>query len=53
MMLGNVADRVAQWRDCGVRYVVLANMGMLQRSLRKGLKSTVPLLQTVRRLKKL
>ena len=48
-----IADRVAEWRDCGLRYVVMANMGMLQRSLGKGVKSTVPLLQAVRRLKKL
>ncbi|GAY14583.1 phthiodiolone/phenolphthiodiolone dimycocerosates ketoreductase [Mycobacterium sp. shizuoka-1] len=49
----DIVDRVAQWRDCGVRYVVLANMGMLQRNLGKGLMTALPLLQAVRRLKKL
>src|SRR5207245_2366394 len=31
-----VLERAAQWRDCGVRYMVLANAGPLQRRLRKG-----------------
>lgn len=48
-----IVDRAAQWRDAGVRYIVIANIGMLQRSLGKGVKSTVPLFQALRRLKKL
>ena len=48
-----IVDRAAQWRDCGVQYIVLANVGPLQRSLRKGMASMVPLMQVVRRLKKL
>jgi len=48
-----IVDRAAQWRDAGVEYAVLANLGPLQRSLRKGLTSMLPLMQVVRRLKKL
>ncbi|KAA0110671.1 LLM class flavin-dependent oxidoreductase [Mycolicibacterium sp. P1-5] len=48
-----IVERAAQWRDCGVEYAVLANMGPLQRSLRKGVASMLPLMQAVRRLKKL
>ena len=50
---GEIADRVAEWRDCGVRYLVLANIGVMQRHLRSGLASTVAFAQAVRRLKKL
>jgi len=48
-----IVDRMAEWRDHGLRYAVLANVGMLQRSLRKGLATAVPLTQAVRRLRKL
>jgi phthiodiolone/phenolphthiodiolone dimycocerosates ketoreductase len=48
-----IADRAAHWRDCGVEYVVLANLGPLQRSLRKGMASMLPFVQAVRRLRKL
>ena len=48
-----VIDQVAQWRDCGVRYIVLANFGPFQRSLRAGLAATIPFYQIVRGLKKL
>ena len=34
-----VIEQAAQWRDCGVRYMVLANASFMQRSLRKGLTS--------------
>ena len=30
-----VIERAAEWRDCGVRYLVLANMGAMQRNLRR------------------
>jgi phthiodiolone/phenolphthiodiolone dimycocerosates ketoreductase len=50
---GEIADRVAEWRDHGVRYLVLANIGMMQRHLRKGLASQVAFSQAVSRLKKL
>src|SRR6201996_1059991 len=48
-----VIDRAAEWRDCGVRYLVTLNVSMLQRSLRKALASAMPFNTIVRRLKKL
>ena len=36
-----VIDQAAEWRDCGVRYLVLTNLSFLQRSLRKGLASAL------------
>jgi phthiodiolone/phenolphthiodiolone dimycocerosates ketoreductase len=48
-----VLERAAQWRDCGVRYMVLTNGGPLQRSLRKGLLSVQPFSKIIRGLKKL
>lgn len=48
-----VIEQVVQWRDCGVRYIVLANMSFMQRSLRKGLMSVMPFNKIVRALKKL
>jgi len=48
-----VIEQAAQWRDCGVRHVVLVNAGPLQRSLRKGLASVQPLNKIIRGLKRL
>ncbi len=48
-----VLEQAAQWRDCGVRYMVLTNGGPLQRSLRKGLLSMQPFNKIIRGLKKL
>jgi phthiodiolone/phenolphthiodiolone dimycocerosates ketoreductase len=48
-----VIEQAAQWRDCGVRYMVLINAGPLQRSLRKGLMSLPAFSKIVRGLKKL
>lgn len=48
-----VIEQVAQWRDCGVRYMVLSNLSMLQRSLRKGLASARSFGQIVQGVKKL
>jgi phthiodiolone/phenolphthiodiolone dimycocerosates ketoreductase len=48
-----VLERAAQWRDCGVRYMVLTNAGPLQRSLRKGLLSMQPFSKIIRGLKQL
>jgi phthiodiolone/phenolphthiodiolone dimycocerosates ketoreductase len=48
-----VLEQAAQWRDCGVRYMVLTNGGPLQRSLRKGLLSVQPFSKIIRGLKKL
>jgi phthiodiolone/phenolphthiodiolone dimycocerosates ketoreductase len=48
-----VIEQAAQWRESGVRYMVLANVSILQRSLRKGLMSVQPFNKIVRGLKKL
>jgi phthiodiolone/phenolphthiodiolone dimycocerosates ketoreductase len=48
-----VIEQVAQWRDCGVRNLVVDNLSFLQRSLRRGLASVVPFNKIVRGLKKL
>ena len=48
-----VIEQAAQWRDCGVRYMVIANVSVMQRSLRKGLTSVMPFNKIVRGLKKL
>jgi len=48
-----VIEQAAQWRDCGVRYMVLINAGPLQRSLRKGLASIQPFNKIIRGLKRL
>ncbi|MGD9621770.1 MAG: LLM class flavin-dependent oxidoreductase [Mycolicibacterium sp.] len=47
-----VLQQAAQWRDSGVRYLVLANISPFQRSLRKGLASMLPLTDILRGLKK-
>jgi phthiodiolone/phenolphthiodiolone dimycocerosates ketoreductase len=49
----DVIDQVAQWRDQGVRYIVVENISTLQPSLRKGLAASIPLASILRRLKKL
>jgi phthiodiolone/phenolphthiodiolone dimycocerosates ketoreductase len=48
-----VIDRAAEWRDCGVRYIVLANLSIMQRSLRAGLAGNNSFSTIVRGLKKL
>jgi phthiodiolone/phenolphthiodiolone dimycocerosates ketoreductase len=48
-----VIEQAAQWRDCGVRHLVLVNAGPLQRSLRKGLASIQPFNKIIRGLKRL
>ncbi|WP_071286216.1 LLM class flavin-dependent oxidoreductase [Mycolicibacterium llatzerense] len=48
-----VIEQAAQWRDCGVRYLVVAHVSFMQRSLRKGLISIQPYNQIIRGLKKL
>jgi len=48
-----VIEQAAQWRDCGVRYMVLINGGPLQRSLRKGLASLRPFNKIIRGIKRL
>jgi phthiodiolone/phenolphthiodiolone dimycocerosates ketoreductase len=48
-----VIDQAAEWRDCGVRYMVLINLSFFQRSLRKALAAVMPFNKIVRGLKKL
>lgn len=48
-----VVDQVADWRDHGVRYVVVSNLSVLQPSLRKAFFATLPFIQIICRLKKL
>lgn len=48
-----VIDQVAKWRDCGVRYIVLANFSPMQRSVRAGLAAAVPLYKIIQGIKKL
>ena len=50
---GDVIDQAAQWRDHGVRYIVIANLSTVQPSLRKGMTATIPLTKILRGLKKL
>jgi phthiodiolone/phenolphthiodiolone dimycocerosates ketoreductase len=48
-----VIEQAAQWRDGGVRYLVIINASVMQRSLRKALASVMPFNKIVRGLKKL
>jgi phthiodiolone/phenolphthiodiolone dimycocerosates ketoreductase len=48
-----VIDQAAEWRDSGVRYVVLALLNTMQPSLRKGLAAYAPFFKIVRALRKL
>jgi phthiodiolone/phenolphthiodiolone dimycocerosates ketoreductase len=47
-----VLEQAANWRDGGVRYIVVINQGMVQRTLRKGLASAVPFTKVIGGLKK-
>jgi len=48
-----VIEQAAQWRDNGVRYLVLNNVSVMQRSLRKVFASIMPFNSVVRGIKKL
>jgi phthiodiolone/phenolphthiodiolone dimycocerosates ketoreductase len=48
-----VIDQAAQWRDAGVRYLVVSNVSILQPTLRKALASFAPFFTILRRLKTL
>ena len=50
---GEVLERAAEWRDCGVRYLVVINGGFMQRSLRNAIAGLAPFAKVVRGLKKL
>ena len=48
-----VIDQMADFRDHGVRYLVVGNAGAIQPSLRKSATATVPYIKVVRALRKL
>jgi phthiodiolone/phenolphthiodiolone dimycocerosates ketoreductase len=48
-----VIEKVAEWRDQGLRYIVVANASGSQRSLRKGVASSLPFAKIMRGLKRL
>ena len=48
-----VIEQAAQWRDCGVRYMVIGNISILQRSLKKGLASIAQFMKVIRGTKRL
>jgi phthiodiolone/phenolphthiodiolone dimycocerosates ketoreductase len=48
-----VVEQAAQWRDAGVRYLVVSNVSILQPTLRKALASYAPFFTILRRLKTL
>lgn len=48
-----VVEQAAAWRDQGVRYLVVANLSALQRSLRKGRASSVAFSKILHSLKRL
>lgn len=48
-----VLEQAADWRNCGVRYIVVTNQGVVQRSLRKGLATSVPFNKVVSGLKRI
>ncbi|WP_077078786.1 LLM class flavin-dependent oxidoreductase [Mycobacterium numidiamassiliense] len=47
-----IVEQVAQWRDYGVRYLVLGNLSFMQRSLRKGVASGLSFSRIVNAVKK-
>ena len=49
----DVIEQAADWRDHGVRYIVVCNISTLQPSLRNGMAASIPLAAILRRLKKL
>jgi phthiodiolone/phenolphthiodiolone dimycocerosates ketoreductase len=48
-----VIDQVADWRDHGLRYLLVINGSMLNPKLRKGSAASLPHMKVLRRLKKL
>jgi phthiodiolone/phenolphthiodiolone dimycocerosates ketoreductase len=48
-----VIEQAAEWRDHGLRYLVAANLSMLQPSLRKSLATSAPFFKILRGLKNL
>jgi len=48
-----VIDQAAEWRDHGLRYLVVGNVSTLQPSLRRGLAATLPFAKIIRGLRRL
>src|SRR5271163_2987258 len=48
-----VVDQAAEWRDHGLRYLVVMNLSILQPSLRNGMVANAPFFRILRALKKL
>ncbi|BBY40873.1 hypothetical protein MMAN_50070 [Mycobacterium mantenii] len=48
-----VIGQIAEFRDHGLRYLVVGNAGAIQPSLRKSASATMPDIKVVRGLKKL
>lgn len=48
-----IVDQAAEWRDCGVRYLVIADITLMQRKFRKGLAGVASSVKVVRGLKRL
>ena len=49
----DVVDQAAVWRDNGLRYAIVVNSGPSQKSLRKGMASSMPFAKVLRGLKRL
>lgn len=49
----DVIGQASEWRDHGMRYLVVCNVSILQPSLRKSFAATAPFFKILRRLKKL
>jgi phthiodiolone/phenolphthiodiolone dimycocerosates ketoreductase len=49
----DVLEQAAQWRDHGVRYIVVVNFGPMQPGVRTGLATLMPFNKVVRGLKRL
>ena len=48
-----ILDQVAEWRDQGLRYLLVINGSQLNPKLRKGIAATAPYTSVLRGLKKL
>jgi phthiodiolone/phenolphthiodiolone dimycocerosates ketoreductase len=48
-----VLEQIADWRNHGLRYVLLINGSVLNRRLRKSLATNLPYVKVLRGLKKL
>jgi phthiodiolone/phenolphthiodiolone dimycocerosates ketoreductase len=48
-----IIDQAADWRDHGLRYLIVFNLSPVQPSLRRGIGASAPLFKVLRGLKKL